>query len=50
MNRNLLFSLDENRVRPQDSLFWIEMMGKGRGKMDDRWEFILKHWKTLARR
>ncbi|RMX39901.1 hypothetical protein pdam_00022441, partial [Pocillopora damicornis] len=49
-SRNLLFSLDENRVRPQDSLFWIEMMGKGRGKMDDRWEFILKHWKTLARR
>lgn len=48
--RNLLFSLDENRVRPQDSLFWIEMMGKGLGKTDDRWDFILKHWKTLARR
>lgn len=26
------------------------MMGKGLGKTDDRWDFILKHWKTLARR
>lgn len=49
-NRNLLYSLDKNKVRPQDSLYWIEMVDKGGGKTDARWDFIVKHWKTIARR
>ncbi|KAL9980013.1 hypothetical protein ACROYT_G008544, partial [Oculina patagonica] len=49
-SRNLLFSLDKNKVRPQDSLYWIEQINKGNGKIDARWDFIVKYWKTLARR
>ena len=50
LNRNLLYSLDENKVRPQDSLYWIEMVNKGSGKTDSTWDFIVKHWKNIARR
>lgn len=49
-DRNLLYSLDENKVRPQDSLYWIEMVNKGSGKTDASWDFIVKHWKNIARR
>ena len=47
---NLLYSLDENKVRPQDSLYWIEMVNKGSGKTDASWDFIVRHWKNIARR
>jgi len=49
-SRNLLYSLDENKVRPQDSLYWIELVNKGSGKTDVRWDFIVKHWNTIASR
>lgn len=49
-NRNLLYSLDKNKVRPQDSLYWIELVNKGSGKTDVRWDFIVKHWNTIASR
>ena len=48
--RNLLFSLDESKLRPQDSLYWIEQVKLGRGKTETVWNFIVKHWKILARR
>jgi len=49
-DRNLLYSLDENKVRPQDSLYWIEMVNKGSGKTDARWDFIVQHWNNISRR
>ena len=49
-DRNLLYSLDENKVRPQDSLYWIEMVNKGSGKTDVSWDFIFKNWKNIRRR
>lgn len=49
-DRNLLYSLDENKVRPQDSLYWIEMVNKGSGKTDASWDFIFKNWKNITRR
>ncbi|XP_068680760.1 endoplasmic reticulum aminopeptidase 2-like isoform X3 [Montipora foliosa] len=48
--RNLLLSLDDSKVRPQDSLYWIEQINKGTSKPDPRWSFIVSNWKTLARR
>lgn len=49
-SRNLRNSLDENKVRPQDSLYWIEMVNKGSGKTDASWDFIFKNWKNITRR
>ena len=49
-DRNLLYSLDENKVRPQDSLYWIEMVSKGSGQTDASWDFIVKHWENITRR
>ncbi|XP_068748883.1 glutamyl aminopeptidase-like [Montipora capricornis] len=49
-SRNLLLSLDDSKVRPQDSLYWIEQINKGTSKPDPRWSFIVSNWKTLARR